>query len=61
MASFIKTPLEDPTPYSTPYMLSVDSPGPDSIAYRETEHLISPLGSDCGAYTSASLPVFFSP
>ena len=29
--------------------------------YRETVHWISPFGVDCGAYTSASLPVFLRP
>lgn len=28
---------------------------------RATSHLIRPLGPDCGAYTSASLPVFLMP
>lgn len=28
---------------------------------RDTSHLMRPLGPDCGAYTSASLPVFLRP
>lgn len=28
---------------------------------RATSHLMRPLGPDCGAYTSASLPVFLRP
>ena len=31
------------------------------IVHLETVHSISPLGSDCGAYTSQSLPVFLRP
>lgn len=43
------------------YLSLVYNFGDGARSSRATVHLMRPLGSDCGAYTSASLPVFFKP
>lgn len=60
-----RVPTRNPDPVSLkerPSMSKIDlSQAFHEPSYRETVHWINPFGVDCGAYTSASLPVFLRP